>query len=132
MSLQLPWHKGALPGAGRDPNLIEPVIYYWGSRKVASRGFALAHHPGSELKVRVPARPYRHMQHTLLKMRRLVKYCGMGRCIVKLEDAVVCRVLGCSETKVKPCCNSGSPVKYLILSAAGKGSGLGWEGFSPS
>jgi len=46
MSLQLPWHKGALPGAGRDPNLIEPVIYYWGSRKVASRGFALAHHPG--------------------------------------------------------------------------------------
>jgi hypothetical protein len=100
MSLQLPWHKGALPGAGRDPNLIEPVIYYWGSRKVASRGFALAHHPGSELKVRVPARPYRHMQHTLLKMRRLVKYCGMGKMHIQARSRCGLPSPSCNEVKL--------------------------------
>jgi hypothetical protein len=80
--------QDAFPGAGRDPNLtflVEPVIYGWDSRKMASGGSALAHHPGSELNVRVPARPYRKMQHTSLKMRRLVKYYGMGRCMFKLE-----------------------------------------------
>jgi hypothetical protein len=64
MSLQLPPAQDALPGTGRDPNLtflVEPVIYCWVQRKVANSGFALAHDPGSELNVRVPARPYRQM-----------------------------------------------------------------------
>lgn len=75
----------------------------------------------SELKVRVPARPYRHMQHTLLKMRRLVKYCGMGRCMVKLEAAVVCRVLSCSETKSETLLQLWQPCEILIFERS-------WEG----
>lgn len=119
MSLQIPGTRCAFPGAGRDPNLtllVEPVIYCWGSRKVANSGFALAHHPGSELNVRVPARPYRHMQHTLLKMRRLVKYCGMGRCIFQARSR--CGLPSPSVTLVQ----IWQPCERLISTAAGKGT----------
>lgn len=94
--LQIPWHKMRfLEQAGI---LIlrcwfEPVIYCWVSRKVANSGLLWAHHPGSELNVRVPARPYRHMQHTLLK--------NEASCQI-LWDGKSCGLLSpsCNEMKV--------------------------------
>jgi hypothetical protein len=61
VSLAFSWHKMHFLKHAGVTLLVEPAIYLLGFREGGEQWLALAHHPGSEVNVRVPVRPYRHM-----------------------------------------------------------------------
>ena len=91
----------SIPGGGRDPNLIEPVVYCWGSREGDEPW--LCSGPPPWFGAQCPgARPpvWAHAAYVVEDEGVLSNTVGLEDAYSSSEAAVVCRVLAVNEMKV--------------------------------